>query len=569
MPCDAGETKTTKSVNLGFKIGVNLVLFTAPFWMLIQFRGMFLGVGGIVAIVGGVGKLPESWLSSLLTMILGLFQFLNVDVGATRPGCGGTPSTFVSVYWGNLHLILEYLLPSLLMMPSMYFLARLMGPFRKNAFIRAVFEDWHNHDWYRGRLVCCLVFWLDITWMILVRNSIQGVIPGIVVDEDLRLYKEPAQKYMKDGHQTVFCASVVILLVCVILIPAVLVTYLRREMAGQKSHRHPYRLFKIGVFYAPLNDTYLITTLILNWTIRFIIATSSLLAKFKMINFGAISAIKCVQIFLLFRMPPFGSPVVLHIVKVSSFTGLLGKAFKTFGAPPGALPGELKLAAVCCLLGFGIFRVVEGRWSIIKSRLRVDFKAQCKKRQDMPGHRAGLIRLYEHTKAAIAATRVCRLATWKWRHVWTQYARVKSGIMSKVLFWRRQKGEPDESQALLGLLPGSAAGRAAAQRAATKVLSRIAFEFQGQEQLLDQIVERMDSNGDGILSKEELQKGFKDEFSINLKPSELDALVVLFDQDGDGEVGLYVIRSVVQFCLELASKTPSLVDLGCGVGDLF
>ena len=329
VPCDAGETKATQNVNFGFKIGVNFILFASPFWLLmqvsnlsdlsrmhlkmsnLQLRGIFLGVGGIVAIVGGVGttrissrmsthgsahmftwmfgtyvytnvdgqvhttgKLPESWLTSLLKMVLGSLKFLNIDVDATRPGCGGTAATFVPIYWANMNLMLDYMLASLVGIPVLYFLARLLSslPFtQRKVFFRAVFYDWHNADWYRTRIYCCLVFWLDLSWMILVRNSIQGIIPGLTVDGTLRLYKAPAQRYLKDGHETIFYArhvfthvhthacthicthicthvyahvytdettfhtSVGILFFCVIVLPAVLVTFLKREMAGKKA----------------------------------------------------------------------------------------------------------------------------------------------------------------------------------------------------------------------------------------------------------------------------------------------------------------------------------------------
>ena len=48
----------------------------------------------------------------------------------------------------------------------------------------------------------------------------------------------------------------------------------------------------------------------------------------------------------------------------------------------------------------------------------------------------------------------------------------------------------------------------------------------------------MVTNQDGILSKEELHNGLQTEFGIKLHMPELDALVAVFDEDGDGEVTL-------------------------------
>ena len=142
-------------------------------------------------------------------MILGWLKFLNMDVEATRPGCAGTLATFVPVYWANMSMMLDYMLASVVGMPVLYIITRLLStvPFmQQTAFVKAVFSDWHNADWYRTRMYCCLVFWLDLSWMILVRNSIQGLVPGLTVEGTLRLYQAPAQRYMKDGHETIFFA---------------------------------------------------------------------------------------------------------------------------------------------------------------------------------------------------------------------------------------------------------------------------------------------------------------------------------------------------------------------------
>ena len=72
------------------------MLFFSPFWLLIQMRGIFFGIGGVVAIIGGMGKLPESRLVRVLKLILQSFSFMNLDIAATRPGCG-TNAAFIPV----------------------------------------------------------------------------------------------------------------------------------------------------------------------------------------------------------------------------------------------------------------------------------------------------------------------------------------------------------------------------------------------------------------------------------------------------------------------------------------
>ena len=59
------------------------------------------------------------------------------------------------------------------------------------------------------------------------------------------------------------------------------------------------------------------------------------------------------------------------------------------------------------------------------------------------------------------------------------------------------------------------------------------------------MIKRMDVNSDGILSKDEIRGGFKEEFGLVLSPVELEALAVLFDGDGDGEVTFSEFRSAI------------------------
>ena len=85
MSCNVAETTATGNINTAFKVGVNILLFLAPFWFLMQSRGIFIGVGGVIAIIGGVGLLPKSWLTVFLKRMLDSCAFLNIDIAATKP----------------------------------------------------------------------------------------------------------------------------------------------------------------------------------------------------------------------------------------------------------------------------------------------------------------------------------------------------------------------------------------------------------------------------------------------------------------------------------------------------
>ena len=234
IPCDAAQTKATGNINKGFKIVINLVLFLAPFWLLMQLRSIWYGIGGIIAIIGGVGKMPENPMATFAKMVISSLGFMNMDVQATRPGCGGTASTFVPVYWANLSLIMDYVLPPIMFIPCLYFVARLftrLPGLRELRLVQSLFESWHDALWYRDRMWTCAVFWLDTSWYILVANSITAVIPGPVVGDSKVLFKSGAQKWMQEGHEYVFVISMIFLLCCCFIMPIWLTYFLKVSMA--------------------------------------------------------------------------------------------------------------------------------------------------------------------------------------------------------------------------------------------------------------------------------------------------------------------------------------------------
>ena len=59
-------------------------------------------------------------------------------------------------------------------------------------------------------MYCCMVFWLDLTWMVLVRNSIQGIIPGAAIDGQVFLYKSASQASFTKKKVQYYNASVMI-----------------------------------------------------------------------------------------------------------------------------------------------------------------------------------------------------------------------------------------------------------------------------------------------------------------------------------------------------------------------
>ena len=118
------------------------------------------------------------------------------------------------------------------------------------------------------------------------RNSIQAIIPGPTIHEELRLHQSPAQKFWKDGHAEVFGVSLLILVSLLCVLPPTVTWFLRKCVEGNKEHRSPDILFKIGVFYAPLNDTMLLPMLIQSWSVRFTIAANSLLFKYQLVSFS-------------------------------------------------------------------------------------------------------------------------------------------------------------------------------------------------------------------------------------------------------------------------------------------
>ena len=260
-------------------------------------------------------------------------------------------------------------------------------------------------------------------------------------------------------------------------------------------------------------------------------------------------------------------PIVVAMVKVSCLTGLFGVIFgyamlawmlacwctcvvSRYADKLGLfkiIPIWTKMVAVLGIV-FSVVFIVKGRLGIIRARLVVDFHGQWSKRRNHRGCRASFITLYEKIEAVIKGTTVYHWWCYKWVricHFCTKAQRPIQKLKRKLVFWKKHEVESEESRALLSHLAGTSAGRHTAKKTATRILDRVALEFGGQEQLLNELVERIDESKDGILSRDELQAGFKVEFGIELSVAELDALVALFDEDGDGEVTFAEFKKAV------------------------
>ena len=75
-----------------------------------------------VAIVGGFG---DAEAAEILKQIYSALKIVNLDVQFSKPGCGGTSSKFVSMFWANLRLAWDYAWPCFIGLPACATLARI------------------------------------------------------------------------------------------------------------------------------------------------------------------------------------------------------------------------------------------------------------------------------------------------------------------------------------------------------------------------------------------------------------------------------------------------------------
>ena len=138
--------------------------------MFVQVRGLFLGIGGVIQIIGGFGKLPDNQLTSTMKTLWSCFKFINIDKTGARPGCDGTSSLYISVYWSSLELMLGYTFPAVVILPVLYFSARLLSSptTSRSQLVRILSAIWYwvDPEWCRFRLWFTLSLWLDLVWFV-------------------------------------------------------------------------------------------------------------------------------------------------------------------------------------------------------------------------------------------------------------------------------------------------------------------------------------------------------------------------------------------------------------------
>ena len=77
------------------------------------------------------------------------------------------------------------------------------------------------------------------------------------------------------------------------------------------------------------------------------------------------------------------------------------------------------------------------------------------------------------------------------------------------------------------------------------VLDSLCMELATRHEAVFQLLQRMDANGDGVLSRSEIRSGLLD-LRIALTSSELDSVMRLFDKHGNGSIDYHEFYHVIQ-----------------------
>ena len=151
---------------------------------------------------------------------------------------------------------------------------------------------------------------------------------------------------------------------------------------------------------------------------------------------------------------------------------------------------------------------------------------------DTPSVEGRMINKYDQILRDVLAYRWFRL----YLH-WVRTIKTSKGrVLAKCFFWERKKVTTDAHSKAEQLLGPSTSNKSFTQRAVMRVLRRMVQEFMGQEEALRLAVKAMDTTGDGVISRDELQEGCNKGFGMALSVAELDALMAVFDEDGDGTI---------------------------------
>jgi hypothetical protein len=141
-----------------------VLLLIAPFFIVVSLQRQFLAIGSIVAILSGFGDLPQGMITTCVRVLWSAFAFLNVDIAGARPGCGSVPGLFVESYWANLRLALSYISPCTVLLPSFYFLARIVSTasLTRSNYVVKILMRFRGPLWYHKRLILALIFWFEM-----------------------------------------------------------------------------------------------------------------------------------------------------------------------------------------------------------------------------------------------------------------------------------------------------------------------------------------------------------------------------------------------------------------------
>ena len=263
LACDAQNTAAMASLNSGFLTVSALFLFIAPHYVLVWAFKCALAVGSLLGIVGGLG---DAQVSKLLHQIWSAMTVFNVDISFRKPGCDGTSSEFIQVFWANLDLMCRYLLPigGLL---GVCILVRLVG-------ICGVTKKFSQNagEVVQARLICGLAMVIEMMWYRLMKISLEALICTPSAEGGTwRLYTHPAVRCLKEDHVAAFSMAAVLIAFVGLGFPALTMYVVMHQHKADRLHT-TFNLKSLGFMHLPFKGKFKTRCMTFTFFARFAVA---------------------------------------------------------------------------------------------------------------------------------------------------------------------------------------------------------------------------------------------------------------------------------------------------------
>ena len=332
----------------------------------IKVNAAFLGVGSLVAICGGLGAALDSGgiVAEAIRFVFRLCTLFNIDEQAKYPGCDGSGSLFIEVFWANLRMMFQWACPTVSVCTAMAALgfmfhrAHTRGRWISVPVLSAIFvaRDWL---WWSRRGGWAVLMWTNLMLLTLTKLALEAVVCKDVGGK-LYMVTTLSQECFTADHTPVFVTSIGILAWCGIGFPAIVFGILSRRMPTRR-HREAASIQLFGFVYSPLKDDRIFSMVAIGFGMRLLVALTNVFKNIEpRLLFAVMLSAKSLQMIFVAVTIPHMNKRVTKFVSMQALFGIVGACVNNKLA-------ELSIALQYCLsvlLLLIFFRILCVRYSL-------------------------------------------------------------------------------------------------------------------------------------------------------------------------------------------------------------